>query len=411
MPAPADNRRSFLKSVSAAGVSAGIGLAVVSPQQVRGSQANSRVRVACIGQGGRGSMITKLVHEHPGLEVAAVVDYFPAAATAAAGRLGLPESQAFSGLKGYQRAIDAGVDALVLKTPPYFFPQHAAAAVEAGCHVYVAKPIAVDVPGCLTMEQLAKQSTGNEKVFHVDFQWRHLPYLVECLKYIREGKMGDIRFVRAFYNDEGREDRQVKHDISELFQGLRWTMCRALGGDRIVSAGIHAVDTALAIIGKRPENACGVVQRSRKNPINDATDTASLTFTFPGGIVMNYSGDQFRNFHSEIDSFAGVKAYADGAHLQTFYGKGVTCMRNADWRYEGGENPGLYSWGAKFNVDLFQRCISEGNWTNETAPGAVDANLTCLLGAAAGRARSLLTWDEFIANGEKTELDLSGLVS
>lgn len=410
MTPPKANRREFLKTTTATGIAVGA-FTIVAPDQARGSRANERVRVACIGQGGRGSMITKLVHEHPGLEVAAVVDYFPDVAARAASRLGLPESKAFSGLKGYQRAIDSGVDALVLKTPPYFFPEHSAAAVEAGCHVYVAKPVAIDVPGCLTIAELGKRATANKTVFHVDFQWRHLPYLVECLKYIQQGKMGDIRFVRAFYNDEGREDRRIVHDISELFQGLRWTMCRELGGDRIVSAGIHAVDTALVIIGKRPEKACGVVQRSRKNPINSATDTASLTFTFPGGLIMNYSGDQFRNYHSEIDSFSGVKAYADGAHLQTFYGKGVTCMRNADWRYEGGENPALYSWGAKFNVDLFHRCVIEGNCENATVPGAVDANLTCLLGAAAGRSGEVVTWDQLLKTGEKMEVDLSGLKS
>ena len=355
-------------------------------------------------------MITGMIQEHEGLEVVAVVDYFPEVAAAAAERCGLPASQAFSGLMGYQRAIDSGVDAVVLKVPPFFFPQQAAAAVEAGCHVYVAKPVAVDVPGCLTIAELGEKSTENNKVFHVDFQWRYLTYLVECLKYIDEGKMGDIRFVRAFYNDEGREDRQVQSSVSELFQGLRWAMSRELGGDRIVSAGIHAIDTALMIIGARPEKACGVVQQSRKNPVNTATDTASLTYTFPNGVVMNYSGDQFRNYHSEIDMFSGVKAYADNAHLQTFYGTGITQMRNADWRYEGGENTGLYQWGARYNVDLFHKSVTEENCANTTVPGAVDANLTCLLGAEAGRAQTEMTWEELLADERKAEIDMTGLV-
>ena len=409
MTSTSSNRREFLKSTAVAGIASGA-FTIVPSQRVRGTEANSRVRVACVGQGGRGTMITKLVHEHAGLELTAVVDYFAAVASAAAKRFGLSESKAFSGLKGYQRAIDSGVDALVLKTPPYFFPEHSTAAVDAGCHVYVAKPVAVDVPGCLTISELGKKSTENQKVFHVDFQWRHLPYLVECLKYIREGKMGDIRFVRAFYNDEGREDRPIEKDISELFPKLRWAMSRELGGDRIVSAGIHAIDTALLVIGSRPEKACGVVQRSRKNPVNTATDTASLTYTFPGGVVMNYSGDQFRNYHQEIDMFSGVKAYADGAHMQTFYGKGMTQMRNADWRYEGGENTNLYRWGAEYNVDLFHKCVTEKDYTNATVPGAVDANLTCLLGAEAGRAGAEMTWDELLAKKDRVEIDMTRLI-
>jgi predicted dehydrogenase len=410
MTTPAMNRRDFLKSTTVAGLTAGT-INVVAPAQVRGSEANGRVRVACIGQGGRGAMITKMVHEHAGLEVTAVADYFPEVAAEGANRVGLPQSKAFSGLRGYQRAIDTGVDAVVLQTPPYFFPEHSEAAVQAGCHVYVAKPVAVDVPGCLTIAELGRKATENQRVFHVDFQWRYLPYLVECLNHIRAGKMGDIRFVRAFYNDEGREDISVKNDISELFRGLRWAMSRELGGDRIVSAGIHAIDTALLIIGSRPNKACGVVQRSRKNPINSATDTASLTYSFPGGVVMNYSGDQFRNYHSDIDMFSGVKSYADGGHMQTFYGQGVTSMRHAKWRYEGGENPALYTWGAQHNVDLFHQCIDGGNYANTTVAGAVDANLTCLLGAEAGRAGSEMTWEELLAKGEKIEIDLSRLKS
>jgi len=51
------------------------------------------------------------------------------------------------GLGGYRKLIDSGVEAVVLKVPPYFIPEQAKAAVEAGCHVYTAKPVAVDVPG------------------------------------------------------------------------------------------------------------------------------------------------------------------------------------------------------------------------------------------------------------------------
>ncbi|TWT85040.1 Inositol 2-dehydrogenase/D-chiro-inositol 3-dehydrogenase [Planctomycetes bacterium CA13] len=404
-------RRTFMNRTTAisAGIAAGAAT-IVAPQRVRGSQANSRVRVACVGLGGRGSMIANMIHQHPGLEVAAVVDYFPEVAAAAAERFGLTKDRAFSGLKGYQRALDAGVDAMVLKTIPYFFPEQANAAVDAGCHVYMAKPVAVDVPGCLTIRKQAEKATNNEKVFHVDFQWRYLPPLVECMKHIREGKLDNIRFVRAFYNDEGRQDVAVKKCVSEIFQGLRWAMSRELGGDRIVSGGIHAVDTAMMILGAHPTQACGVAQRSRKNPINSGCDTFSLTYTFPEGAVMNYSGDQFRNYHHEIDTFAGVKVYADHSYLQTFYQDEVTQMRNADWRYEGEKFDGLYSWGARHNIDLFHKAIVEGDYANSTVPGAVDSNLACLLGAEAGRSRTIVTWKEMLANTDRVEIDPTGLV-
>ncbi len=85
-------------------------------------------------------------------------------------------------------------------------------------------------------------------------------------------------------------------------------------------------------------------------------------------------------------------------------------MRNADWRYEGGENPGLYSWGAKYNVDLFHKCVTEEDYTNATVPGAIDANLTCLLGAEAGRAGTEMTWDELLAKKDRVQIDMTRLI-
>jgi myo-inositol 2-dehydrogenase/D-chiro-inositol 1-dehydrogenase len=398
-------RRSFL-GASTAAVAA---MAITSPKTAFGSEANDKIKIGIVGQGGRGRMISRMLKKHGAYEVAAVADYFPDAAKAGAKALEIPEEKAFSGLAGYKRMLDSGIDAIALQTPPYFFPEHCAAAVDAGCHVYVAKPVAVDVPGCLSVAELGKKSTKNKKVFHVDFQWRYLTYLVDCLKHIKDGKMGDIRFVRAFYNDEGREDVPIKNNISDLFQQLRWAMSRELGGDRIVSGGIHAIDTALMVIGSHPEKAMGIVQQSRKNPVNTAMDTASLTYTFPGGLIMNYSGDQFRNYHYEIDQFAGVKAYADHASMQTFYGEGMTQMRAGDWRDKGGENKKQYTWGAQHNIDLFQQFIKDGHCKNETVPSSVEANLACLLGAYAGRIRGEMTWKELLKNDEKVEIDFKRL--
>ena len=70
----------------------------------------------------------------------------------------------------YKRLIDSGVEAVVLETPPYFFPEHAQAAAAAGKHVYMAKPVASDVPGTLKIEAAAHQASGLKQAFLVDYQ-------------------------------------------------------------------------------------------------------------------------------------------------------------------------------------------------------------------------------------------------
>ena len=56
--------------------------------------------------------------------------------------------------------VMSGIEAVALETPPCFFPEHARAAVESGLHVYMAKPVAVDVPGCMEIEAAATKAAA-----------------------------------------------------------------------------------------------------------------------------------------------------------------------------------------------------------------------------------------------------------
>ena len=120
------------------------------PSQSAASAAVTRkIKLGVVGCGGRGAWIANLFREHGGYEMHAVADYFPEVAEAAGNALGVGPARRFSGLSGYHKLIESGVEAVALETPPCFFPEHVQAAVDAHLHVYMAKPIAVDVPGCL----------------------------------------------------------------------------------------------------------------------------------------------------------------------------------------------------------------------------------------------------------------------
>jgi len=135
------SRRGFMAGAGAAALS----LAAVEPQLVRGYPANEKINVGLIGCGGRGTWIAKLFKEHGGYNVVAVADYFQDRVDNCGDQLGVPASNRYTGLKGYLKLLEK-VDAVAVESPPYFHPEQAAAAVEAGKHTYVAKPIAVDVP-------------------------------------------------------------------------------------------------------------------------------------------------------------------------------------------------------------------------------------------------------------------------
>ena len=103
-----------------------------------------KIKLGVVGCGGRGSWIAGLFKQNPGYEMHAVADYFQKVADKCGDSLGVAQGRRFSGLSGYTRVLESGVEAVALEVPPGFFPEMAAAAVEAGVHVYMAKPVALE---------------------------------------------------------------------------------------------------------------------------------------------------------------------------------------------------------------------------------------------------------------------------
>jgi myo-inositol 2-dehydrogenase / D-chiro-inositol 1-dehydrogenase len=124
-----------------------------------------QIKLGVVGCGGRGSWIARLFQQHGGYTVHAVADYFPEVAEAAGAALGVESSRRFSGLSGFKRLYESGRRSGGARTPPWFLPEQARQAVAAGLHVYMAKPVAVDVPGCHKVERAAPPRRPTNAVF------------------------------------------------------------------------------------------------------------------------------------------------------------------------------------------------------------------------------------------------------
>lgn len=199
----------------------------------RGAEANSAVRLGLIGCGGRGNWLTDLFLKNGRYRFTALADYFRDRVDATGKRLNVPDPQRADGLSGYKRVLDAPVDAVVIESPPYFHPEQAAAAVEAGKHVYLAKPIAVDAPGCQTIAESGRRATARKLVFIVDFQTRAHPLYREAVKRVRAGDIGRIVSAEAHYPWQG-----IVHDspLSTPDDRIRlWYQTCALSGDEMLS--------------------------------------------------------------------------------------------------------------------------------------------------------------------------------
>src|SRR5690606_37046952 len=129
----------------------------VSPKTAFGSEANSKMELGLIGCGSRGPWIANFFEHHTNTKCTAVHDYFRDKVTAAGERFQIPENRRFVGLDGYKELLETNVDAVAVLSPAYFHPIQSVAALEAGKHLYLAKPIAVDAPGCQAIVDAAKK--------------------------------------------------------------------------------------------------------------------------------------------------------------------------------------------------------------------------------------------------------------
>src|SRR5207244_10819749 len=88
-------------------------------------------------------------------------------------------------------AASKGVDALVIAERAYFNTQHLETAVAAGKHVYLEKPVAVDVAGAKRVMEIGKRAQGRLSL-DVGFQIRDCPPFVELVRRVYGGAMGKI---------------------------------------------------------------------------------------------------------------------------------------------------------------------------------------------------------------------------
>jgi predicted dehydrogenase len=228
------------------------GALFIKPELVRGTQANSAVRVGLLGCGGRGTEDATNLFDTGNARVVALADLFRDQLDAAhvnfdklqqaKGYAAIDASQLFVGPNAYQQiAASKEVDATVIATPPYYHPHHVEAVVAAGKHVYLEKPVAVDVPGALRVIEIGKRADGKLS-FDVGFQIRECPPFVELVRRIHAGALGKIVSGEAYYLT-GYIDRPAWPSATPLERRLRnWVHDRTLSGDIIVEQNIHVID-------------------------------------------------------------------------------------------------------------------------------------------------------------------------
>jgi predicted dehydrogenase len=392
------SRRNFLAGATATAA----GLLVVEPRQVAAAEANSKITLGLVGCGGRGNWIANLFQQHGGYKFVATADYFPDRAKATAQRLGAPESHAFSGLSGYKRLLDARPDAIVIESPPYFHAEQALAGIDAGCHVYCAKPIAVDVPGCQTMAEAGGKGTEKKRVVLIDFQTRTSEFFQESIRRVHAGDIGNVVSGEAVYYGGpvwgGGYDRKNPESMIRA-----WGLDRVLSGDTITEQFVHALDVATWVIDAAPIKAYGACGKNGRVDAGTCNDHFGLVYFFPKDVLMTFTGKQYGTGYDDI----GCRMFGSQGMIDAHY-FGIAHVVGQK-SYKGGRHGNLYTDGAVSNIATFHAAIGKGDYANTTVAPSVRSNLTTILGRTAAYKKAEVTWDEMIKAGEKLEFSTVGL--
>lgn len=391
------HRRDFLKSSAAV-----VGGAILSsslPRHVY-AQGSDTIKIALVGCGSRGiGAAFNAFGSEQDIKLVALADAFEDNLNNAyqtlkdkfGDKIDVPESRRYVGFDGYKGAI-RDADVVLLVTPPGFRPIHFEEAVKEGRHVFMEKPVAVDVPGVRKVLESAKEAKRKKLNVVVGLQRRYQPNYIETINRVKDGAVGDIVSGQVYWNSGGVWVRPREPEQNEMeYQMRNWYYFNWLCGDHIVEQHVHQLDVANWIKGKYPVSIQGVGSRAHRigREYGEIYDNFSLELTYDDGSVMMSQCAHFEGIHNRVDeTFQGTKGRvylsADNRGL-LWDAKGKEI-----YTHDTENNPNPYQ---QEHTDLFA-AIAKGEYKFENAEYGAYSTLTGIIGRSACYTGKVITWEK-----------------
>ncbi len=406
--ASAANRREFLKSSSLAAVGAGV---LGSLGSLPGAYAagDDTIKVGLVGCGGRGTGAAgQAISTKGNVKLVAMGDAFADRLQNSLStlsktpelqekldRIDVPPDRQFVGFDAYQKVLAAGIDLVILATPPGFRPIHFEAAVKAGKHVFMEKPVAVDAPGVRQVLAAVEESKKKNLGVGVGLQRHHDAKYIETIQRLKDGEIGDIHTARVYWNDKGVWVHHRKPEETEMeYQMRNWYYFVWLCGDHIVEQHIHNLDVINWLKDDYPVRAQGQGGRQFRTgkDYGEIYDHHYVEYEYKDGTRMfsqcRHMEHCWNSVSEHVQGTKGLAAINDGVIK---LGKDALAKSEA-WRFKGKS-------GNPYQVehdDLFAS-IREGKPLNEGENGA-KSTMTAILGRLCTYSGKEIQWDQALAS-------------
>ena len=388
------------------------------------------IKVGVVGTGGRGTGACRdALLADPAVEIVAMADVgIDRIEQSLAGlkqgrslqgedfqkRIKVPPDAMFIGPDSFKQLLAVDLDYVILSTPPGFRPLHYEEAVKRGLHVFAEKPMATDPLGCRAIRASAKKAKQKGLTVVVGLNARHSLDVMETVKRIHDGALGEITSGTIHRLGRGLWHRGNDPSWSAMeYQMRNWYYFCWLSGDQIVEMVVHQIDLMNWALGATPVSALahGGRQQRTDPKYGNIYDHMTVDYTYPGGVHVQLMCRQWNDCAGKNENrVIGKLGESDSRRVilganpfelpdrrrRGRRGSGQRTQRTPPTRDDLLHNASVYE-----HMELIESIRKDGG-RNDLLDFAIDSTLTAVMGREAAYTGQVITWDEI----SKSDLNL-----
>ncbi|MDR1593880.1 MAG: Gfo/Idh/MocA family oxidoreductase [Prevotellaceae bacterium] len=357
------------------------------------------LKAALIGNGGRGTgAAIQFLKAGPNLSLVAMADVFKdkqdesRALLKKEADVEVPDANCFVGFDAWRKVLDMQeVDVVLLCTPPHFFPEYFRAAVEAGKHIFIEKPGAIDPVGVRTLIAASKVAQNKGLSVVAGVQRRHQRSYWDAYMQVRNGLIGDVMHATARWDGGACWYKKRQPEWSDMEYCLRnWYNVNWLMGDVPLGYVIHNIDVVTWFLGDRPVKVSGYGGCARRTT-GDMYDLFSMDYVYADNKTMLATTRQINGCSDDISE----KIYGSKGLVILPEAKILDRDGNVIWQYDYEKQPVKDPYHQE-HIHLVE-AIRLNKPINQGEDLAY-SSMIAIMGREAAYTGKTITWDEIMAS-------------
>ena len=375
------NRRDFIKTFSLIASASFVAGNISWLKDLQAQSSGKVVRLGIIGFGSRGATLHLFLKDIPDLDICCFCDTYEPHFNYAQNILGSKTR----GYRNYQDLLEKEKpDAVVIATPLHEHFRPTVAALKNGIHVFCEKSMARTIEDCNEMVKTWKENgkilqIGHQRMFNIKYH--------QAYKLIREGKIGPVTQIRAFWHRNNDWRKQATPDLERF---INWRLYHEYSCGLMTELASHHIQVANEILDEAPECVWGAGSINHWKDGREAWDNVNLVYKYPRGTQLVY------------DSLISNKHF--GLEIQVQGSKGTMELEKGKmWDEFPPPAPGILQLINHLEHKLFEEIpIGGASWVPDSA---ISAKGNYILDEVMEDDGTRMQMEAFIANVRENRVD------